>query len=151
MLNSEQRDAPDYHELFALLYQPSDKPSRDRSQQWHVARGPGAPFCSSDLTGKWCIFASPAKVDRAWTRIKRAVEQGRLRHAKVATALARSGRGYSQHVICVYTADWRDTADLLAARAVLAELGFVEELGYKRDLETQARVYGTADEWFLRR
>lgn len=134
--------------LLDVLYAPSDKPSLDRSQSWHVARGPGEPFCSSETSGKWCIFATPAEVDRAWTRIKRAVEQGRLRHAKVSTALIRGDR---PHVICVYTADWRDTEDLLTTRTILADLGFVEELGYKRDQETRERVYGTAAEWFLRR
>jgi hypothetical protein len=32
---------------------------------------------------------------------------------------------------------------------MLRSLGFVEELGYKRDIDTLNRVYGP-DEWYLR-
>ncbi|CAL8475655.1 DUF1917 domain-containing protein (plasmid) [Caballeronia sp. S22] len=110
-----------------------------------------SPSCgtirSGPTTGKWCIFAASSDVDQAWEKIKGAVESDKLVFAKVSTALRSLGR--DGHVICVYTQDWTDKQDLLRVREVLRSLGFVEELGYKRDVDTQNRIYGPA-EWYLR-
>jgi hypothetical protein len=61
-----------------------------------------------------------------------------------------SPRHADTHVICVYRRDWRDDAAITAAREVLRALGFTEELGYKRDIETARGTYGSADEWYRR-
>ncbi|CAB3795551.1 hypothetical protein LMG28614_04198 [Paraburkholderia ultramafica] len=110
-----------------------------------------SPSCgiirSGPTTGKWCIFAPSSDVDQAWAKIKGAVEGDKLLFAKVSTALRSMGR--DGHVICVYTRDWTDKQDLLRVREVLRSLGFVEELGYKRDIDTFNRIYGS-DEWYLR-
>jgi hypothetical protein len=37
----------------------------------------------------------------------------------------------------------------MRVREVLRSLGFGEELGYKRDIDTQNRIYGPG-EWYLR-
>jgi hypothetical protein len=50
----------------------------------------------------------------------------------------------------VYNNDWRDEAAITAVRDVLRDLGFVEELGYKRDIDPVRGVYGTLDEWYRR-
>lgn len=102
----------------------------------------------ADQLGKWCLFVPWSEVDTHWERVRQAVRRGRFLSAKVSTALSSSN--YPRAVICVATADWRDQADMMAARAVLRELGYTEELGYKRDLETRNRVYGTEEEWYLR-
>ena len=77
------------------------------------------------------------------------VDGGEIVHAKV------SGKVQASHfdnvfLICVYTCDWRDKADVMRVRKLLRDAGFVEELGYKRDADTRAGVYGTADEWWYR-
>lgn len=133
--------------LMAVLYQASDKPSLDRSAAWHSMVPPGTEFYSSDRSGKWCIFVSVAKVDAAWNKVKKAVKAGKLACAKVSTAYSRGDR--ENHVICVYTRDYTLPADLERTRDVLRQLGFTEELGYKRDIDTQNRVTGDA-EWFIR-
>ncbi|WP_061165264.1 putative phosphothreonine lyase domain-containing protein [Caballeronia temeraria] len=66
---------------------------------------------------------------------------------QVSTALRSMGR--DGHVICVYTHDSADTRDLMRAREVLQSLGFVKELGYKRDVDTRNRIY-SAGEWYVR-
>jgi hypothetical protein len=99
------------------------------------------------MTGKWCIFVPRADVDTAWEKIKEALEQNQLLCGKVSTALRRMSR--DNHVICVYTANWTDTQDLMRVRDVLRTLGFVEELGYKRDVDTRRKLYGPG-EWYLR-
>ena len=88
-------------------------------------------------------------IDEARLTVRRAVEAGRLPLAKVSTRLT-APRHADTHVICVYSRDWRDHAAITAAREVLRELRFTEELGYKRDIETGRGVYGTAAEWYRR-
>ncbi|CAD6516455.1 putative phosphothreonine lyase domain-containing protein [Paraburkholderia metrosideri] len=126
----------------------SDKPSEDLSRSWHFKKSPGFQnTTSSDMAGKWCIFVPRAGVDAAWEKIVSALDRNQLWCAKVSTALRVLSR--DNHVICVYTTDWTDTQDLMRARDVLRALGYVDELGYKRDIDTLRRLYGP-DEWYLR-
>jgi len=104
-------------------------------------------FFSGPTTGKWCIFVPSSDVDLAWTKVRVAVDEDKLLCAKVSTALRSMGR--DGHVICVYTRDWADRQDLMRVREVLRSLGFVKELGYKRDIDTRNRIYGSG-EWYLR-
>ncbi|MPW22156.1 DUF1917 domain-containing protein [Paraburkholderia sp. CNPSo 3157] len=130
------------------LLKKSDKPSEDLSCSWHYKKSPSYdPFRSVAAAGKWCIFVSPADVDEEWNKICYAIGNGQLLCAKVSTALRSMGR--DGHVICVYTPDWADTQDVIRAREVLRELGFLDELGYKRDIDTRSGKYGP-DEWHLR-
>ncbi|MDR6467556.1 hypothetical protein J2777_001249 [Paraburkholderia graminis] len=130
------------------LFKKSDKPSEDLSCNWHYKKSPNCTdFASTDATGKWCIFVSPAEVDEEWSRIRNAIENDQLMCAKVSTALRSMGR--DGHVICVYTRDWADRQDVMRIRAVLRSLGFVTELGYKRDIDSRNRIYGPG-EWYLR-
>ncbi len=133
--------------LIEQVFRHSENPSEDYSRSWHRRASPNCKgFSSGDTTGKWCIFVPPSDVDTAWEKIKGALEQNQLLYAKVSTALRAMGR--DTHVICVYTDDWTNMPDLMRARDVLRLLGFKEELGYKRDIDTIAGVYGVG-EWFL--
>jgi hypothetical protein len=130
------------------LFKKSDKPSEDLSCNWHYKKSPSYDdFASVAAAGKWCIFVSPNKVDEEWSKIRDAIEKGQLMCGKVSTALRSMSR--DGHVICVYTRDWTDTQDLMRAREELRSLGFVEELGYKRDIDTRNRKDGPG-EWHLR-
>ncbi|MFM0629830.1 putative phosphothreonine lyase domain-containing protein [Paraburkholderia xenovorans] len=134
--------------LEELLLRTSDWPSEDLSRSWHIRKSPSCEiFFSGDTTGKWVIFAPSTDVDLAWTKIKGAVEADELLVAKVSTALRSQGR--DGHVVCVYTRDWTDRQELLRVREMLRSLGFVDELGYKRDIDTRNRIYGPG-EWYLR-
>jgi hypothetical protein len=130
------------------LFKKSDQPSEDLSCNWHYKKSPSYDdFASVAAAGKWCIFVSPNKVDEEWSKIRDAIEKGQLMCGKVSTALRSMSR--DGHVICVYTRDWADRQDLMRAREVLRSLGFVEELGYKRDIDTRSGKYGLG-EWHLR-
>jgi len=125
-----------------------ERPSEDLSRSWHISKSPSCGiFFSGPTTGKWCILVPSSHVDLAWTKVRVAVEEDKLLCAKASTALRSMGR--DGHVICVYTRDWADRQDLMRAREVLRSLGFVEELGYKRDIDTWSGKYGSG-EWYLR-
>ncbi|CAD6538876.1 putative phosphothreonine lyase domain-containing protein [Paraburkholderia metrosideri] len=132
----------------ARLFRKSEKPSEDWSCNWHYAHSASYnSIASTDAAGKWCIFSSSVEVDEHWGKIRHAMENDQLMCAKVSTALRSMSR--DGHVICVYTRDWTDVQDVAGARDVLRLLGFVAELGYKRDIDTVNGVYGPG-EWYLR-
>ncbi|MNY52211.1 hypothetical protein D3C86_1878600 [compost metagenome] len=79
--------------------------------------------------------------------VKRLAETGQILCAKVSTAMGRIR--HHNHVICIYTDDWRNRDALLTTRYVLRSAGFYEELGYKRDCDTAHQLYGP-EEWWLR-
>jgi len=134
---------------FARLFPRSELPSKDLSRDWIYAASPGlTSFSSTDRSGKWCIFRPAAEIDAAWAVIQRLAAAGEILLAKVSTRA--HAAHFASHVICVYTEDWTNAAQLLATREALRSAGFSEELGYKRDLDTALGVYGGPDEWFLR-
>ncbi|KDQ16414.1 hypothetical protein BOTBODRAFT_106952 [Botryobasidium botryosum FD-172 SS1] len=88
-------------------------------------------------TGKWLVFAPPADVDALWSRIGNATHAGTL-----GTAAKVSPRnGNENHVICVYTANYMDNADVDRVRVGLQRLGVKKTITYKPDIYTCCRVY----------
>ncbi|MFB0522822.1 MAG: putative phosphothreonine lyase domain-containing protein, partial [Candidatus Bathyarchaeia archaeon] len=89
-------------------------PSKTTAAPWIYAEGKGEGCYEDGQTyvGKWLIFAPRESVDEVWKRVKRATEAGRLGiEAKVSTSRP-SGYKSTDHVICVYTRDFRDKADV---------------------------------------
>jgi hypothetical protein len=127
------------------------RPSTTTNRAWIYAASLAERLAEweEDSAGKSCVFRRNDAIDEAWLTVRRAVDAGRLPLAKVSTRLTSPWHG-DTHVICVYSRDWRDDAAITAAREVLRELRFTEELGYKRDIETARGVYGTAAEWYRR-
>jgi len=127
------------------------RPSTTTDRAWIYAASPTRRLAEWEdgSAGKWCVFRHNDAIDQAWLTVRSAIEAGRLPLAKVSTRLT-SPRYGNTHVICIYNQDWRDDAAITSAREVLHHLGFTEELGYKRDIETSRGVYGTAEEWYRR-
>ncbi len=61
--------------------------------------------------------------------------------AKVSTAKPNPDSRDERTVIYVYTRDWADEADVMRVRERLRDLGFVDRLGYKRNIETYRGEY----------
>ena len=137
--------------FFQSLYglNASKLPSKHTVQAWLHAQSPASRvLCSTSSTGKWCIFRSAQDVDAMWQRIENACTSQQLDVAKVSTHKTSQYR--DSHVICVYTPDFEDKDDVRRVREILRELGCIEELGYKRDVDTRNGVYGAEDEWTYR-
>lgn len=96
-----------------------------------------------ERAGKWLIFVERAKVDVWWIDISNAVELGKLGHvAQVSTARPnRLSRDPSMHVICVFTYDHSDAADVRRVRNVLREMGVTWKIAYKTNAATRAGKY----------
>jgi hypothetical protein len=114
-------------------------PSRTTKMYWIVQDAPDVrpDAIEDELAGKWLIFLPPEKVDEAWIKVRNATCRSELGiSAKVSTAKPNPDSRDNMKVIYVYTADWRDEADVMRVRERLRELGFTDRLGYKRNIET---------------
>ncbi len=91
------------------------RPSQVRDEYWLFAKRKRGNYPASTAnSGKWLIFAPISQIDEMWTKIKHATEDGRLGDwAKVATAKPNpNASDPATKVICVYTYDWTDEADV---------------------------------------
>lgn len=123
-------------------------PTKSYASGGFVQLSSGA-FCSTSKTGKWCIFRTAQEVDETWLRICEAFSRGEILAAIASTPMQAAQHGGS-YVICVFTGDWQDEADVMATRDKLRSLGITEALSYKRDIETFRGVYGTSEEYRYR-
>jgi hypothetical protein len=119
-------------------------PSKTTQMYWIVQDAPGsAPEAIEDENaGKWLIFQEPDQVDASWKKIRDATMALELGiSAKVSTAKPNPDSRDSRKVIYAYTKDWADEPDVMRVREKLRDLGFVDRIGYKRNIETFAGEY----------
>ena len=126
-------------------------PSQVKNEPWVRALGPGSLGeidldATETTTGKWLLFIPSADHDETWVKIKKATKAGRLGvGAKAGTALNTAMSPHAQgrvRLICVYTADWTDDADVKRVLRELRALGFNGRLSYKTDAATLTGKYG---------
>jgi hypothetical protein len=119
-------------------------PSTERDAFWIDAFAP-KQRARPGGGGKWLVFVPQSVVDSWWDTIKTAIEAGRLGNAaKVATARASPlATSKGSRVICIYTEDWRDKADVRRVLGELRTLGLEGRLSYKRDEDTMSGRYGS--------
>lgn len=119
-------------------------PSKTTQMYWIVLDAPGsAPEAIEDENaGKWLIFQEPDVADAAWVTVRNATAAMELGiSAKVSTAKPNPDSRDNRRVIYIYTKDWADEADVMRVREKLRGLGFVDRIGYKRNIETFAGEY----------
>jgi hypothetical protein len=97
-----------------------------------------APVSSDEnRCGKWMLFPRCAQAVSAWRIVAQAGHDGQIWLAKISP---RATRG--RHLICVYTADFTDQADVETVVRRLDAFGLVERtVYYKPDIFTAARIY----------
>ncbi len=114
-------------------------PTKTTQMYWIVEDAPSAlPNAVDDeLAGKWLVFLPKDEVDAVWRRVRDATAAGELGiSAKVSTAKPNPDARDDRYVVYVYTADWRDEAEVMRVREALRALGVADRIGYKRNLET---------------
>jgi len=119
-------------------------PSKTTQTYWIVQDAPGsAPEAIEDENaGKWLIFQEPDQVDAVWKKVRDATVALELGiSAKISTAKPNPDSRDARKVIYVYTKDWADEPDVMRVREKLRDLGFVDRIGYKRNIETFAGEY----------
>ncbi len=105
--------------------------------------------------GKWMLFPSPQNVDEVWAKVAKATWEGELGvGAKVATKKDDGDDEKSERsrLVCVYTRDFEDRADVarvLKKLVVLKLVGGEQGIFYKCDAYTYLDVMG-GNEWKLK-
>ena len=97
-------------------------------------------------SGKWVPFIEQSKIDALWQVLVEILHQGKLgRIAKVATRATKDtwDKGLMKHVICIYTYDYEDAADVRRVRQALRELGITWKIAYKADEDTESGRYAS--------
>ncbi len=130
-------------------YLPSSTPPCEApgGYHWVHAYPPGEGDWEQQLVGKWLIRVRCRYVAYCWSCVRTATEEGSLGiGAKVATdyGSANDPSGpWKDHVICVYTADYRDRKDVTRVAARLAEVDAIrtQTIYYKPDVLTLAGYY----------
>ncbi|KAL8695403.1 MAG: hypothetical protein Q9218_000162 [Villophora microphyllina] len=100
-------------------------------------------------SGKWMLFPYPADVNSQWAIVATAVVNGELGTAAKVAPSDGSGEK-SSRVICIYTRDFADMADVKRVLGRLVELGLTrkhDERGiyYKADAFTELGITGGND------
>lgn len=119
-------------------------PSEVADDFWVRAKRTGDDYpAHTERGGKWLVFVPTADLDEVWGRIKAALEAGSLgTQAKASTALPNPNAADSaEKVICVYTYDGDDEADVWRVRAGLRRLGITQPLFWKGDQATRDGQY----------
>jgi hypothetical protein len=114
-------------------------PSRTTQMYWIIQDAPDTrpDAIDDELAGKWLIFLPGDQVDEAWRLVRDATCTRTLGiSAKVSTSKPNPDSRDQMKVIYVYTADWQDEGEVMRVRERLRELGFVDRIGYKRNIET---------------
>lgn len=119
-------------------------PTQEYRDYWIRAINASLPYPeSTERCGKWMIFIPVANIDEVWVKIRQAVAEGKLgRSAKVATMRMNPNAVREGHkVICVYTYDSEDIADVTRILKALRELGIHDKMFYKEDEATLSGQY----------
>jgi hypothetical protein len=119
-------------------------PSKTTQMYWIVLDAPGSlpEAIEDEKAGKWLIFQEPDLTDAAWKKVRDATVALELGiSAKVSTAKPNPDSRDNRKVIYVYTPDWANEEEVMRVREKLRELGFVDRIGYKRNIETFAGEY----------
>src|SRR5581483_1285844 len=131
----------------------SDSPpcAAPNGYHWIHAYPPNAPVVNARDVGKWLIRVTCAQVTYCWGRVRSATEDGTLGiAAKVSTDWGNAHNPSvrsKDHVICVYTRDYRDKRDVLRVARRLHAIDAVRKqtIDYKPDAFTLAGIYKRSD------
>lgn len=101
--------------------------------------------------GKWMLFLSAEKVDAVWSLVAHAVAESELGHA--AKVAADDGKSATR-LICIYTEDHKDVADVKRVLQRLVDLDLVKEgnergIYYKADALTYLDIM-SGNQWGLK-
>ncbi len=134
-------------------------PSQVIDEPWVRAAAPGFEPKPASLdaattqVGKWLLYIPSADHDSVWAKIREATEAGRLGiSSKAETALNTAMSPFAQgrvRLICVYTVDWTDDADVKRVLGELRALGFNGRLSYKTDSDTLTGQYGSGSATYV--
>jgi len=123
------------------------KPSEVVDAYWIMAKKiQGLPYPEHTKNGgKWLIFVHLDDLDATWKKVRTALRLGNLGNVAKVSTMKPNPRSQdpSKGVICIYTYDYTDRADMLRVREELRLIGFKDPIPYKTDKATDEGRYGS--------
>lgn len=115
--------------------------SEARDFPWLRPTGRNDAGAGLSRSGNWLIYPTCGRAVRVWRAIASAVRDRDFWDAKIPVTQARVLEG--RHIVCVYTSDFCNTADVRDAAIKLVKRGVVNErtIFYKPDVMTLEGVY----------
>jgi hypothetical protein len=115
--------------------------SEARDFPWIRPTSQSSAGAGSGRSGKWLIYPTCGKAVRVWRAIAGAVRDRDLWDAKISVTQAKVLEG--RHIVCVYTSDFCNVADVRGAAIKLVQIGAIDErtIYYKPDAMTLDGVY----------
>jgi len=144
MTTKKHSDIIAKQKLIAEKYFANSKPSQVTDIYWlYASRKQGNYPKSTPNSGKWLIFVDIKNLDLVWEKIKAATENGLLGEtSKVSTSKPNPNASKQNlKVICVYTYDYTDRADVVRIREELRRIGITNKIPYKTDTATLSEQY----------
>lgn len=134
------RDKADYGYVpDGLLWPNSPRPSAVKESFWvYALRRNGGVSNGMPPSGKLLLFVARERIDEAWAAIAKATADGLLGpSSKCSTAKPNPNTvDQGSTVICVYTNNYDDEADVNRIREALRRLGFSNSIPYRLDPTT---------------
>lgn len=93
------------------------------------------------LSGKWMLFVHTTKASEIWKKICIWILNSPDCVVKTAKISTRPNGAENEHVICIYTDDFRDEKTLEKTAKQLREIGIKHKLMYKSDVYTELGIY----------
>ena len=119
-------------------------PSKTIDDDWIRAKSP-RQFTQTGRIGKWMIFPLKEHLDDIWPKIAKATEAEQLGIAANTSTDRTNPNSVSPKtgLVCVYSYDSDDVADVKRVLEQLRALGFNDRLNYKEDEQTLQGNYGS--------
>lgn len=86
-------------------------------------------YAAKVRAGKWMLFCTPGEVNEIWSVVARATANNELGIAAKVEPKPEEEDSRKDRLVCVYTADFRDTADVGRVLQKLREMKLVEAKG----------------------
>ena len=78
------------------------------------------------VSGKWMLFPEPGTVNNVWSKVARATANNEL---GISAKVAARDESEGEHLVCIYTSDFRDKDDIARVLSRLRQLDLVRQGG----------------------
>jgi len=111
----------------------------DTKESWvRATREIGDYPAATERSGKWVCFTRKGDAETMWGSVAAATKAGRLGSF---SDMGPERQDSDARVIEAHTYDWSDVEDVRRVRAELREIGYVDRIPYKADVDTEAGIY----------
>lgn len=111
----------------------------DTKESWvRATRETGDYPSATERSGKWVCFTRKSDAETMWRLVAAATKAG---HLGSFSDIGPERPDSDARVIEVHTYDWSDVDDVRRVRTGLRQIGYVDRIPYKTDVDSEAGIY----------